>query len=200
MQGESNLAKRIIKVVIVILFVLIICELFYVFIFDTSKETSYQLFVDKTNLVTELKRLNAPAKELSHEIMVNNKEFKAILVIDSGLESNDSRALTIKEIADRYSHGGYYEFTDQSMEAAICDIQYTHIKDAIGYGWLSYRGNLYAERYGREKAKGKPNYRYQVEIFIRKEDSNYHILAFCNTDSINNILTEAVNQINEIEE
>lgn len=63
-----------------------------------------------------------------------------------------------------------YVSCGQSTEVAICDIRYTHMKDALGYGWWAYQGNLYAERYGKENAKGKPNYRYQVEIFIQKEE------------------------------
>jgi len=140
------------------------------------------------------------AKDLSTELLISNKDLKAILVIGSGLNQFSSpRAMTIKEIADLRSHGGYYEFPDQSAEVAICDIRYTHMKDALGYGWWAYQGNLYAERYGKENAKGKPNYRYQVEIFVQKEESRYHILAFCNTDFIDIVLNEAINQIIALE-
>lgn len=182
--------------------VLLVCALGlfgYVYIYDASKSTFYQPSVHPSQLEAELKRLNPADKTLSSEVSVRRGGLKAIFFISrSTNDPDDTAAYTIREIADRWSYGGYYQFSSQDMEAAVCETKYTPIKEAVLYGWFQYEGNLYAKRYGREQAKGKPNYRYQHEIFIRKVQSSYHILAFCNTGSIDAVLKEGVDQINAL--
>lgn len=68
---------------------------------------------------------------------------------------------------------------------------YSSVIDKVGYGWLSYKGSLYAADTSREQAQGKPNYRNRYEFSFVKDRASYHFVLFSSRQNPEKALSAA---------
>ena len=88
-------------------------------------------------------------------------------------ESKAVELIDYFQVEEQRYQGSYTSLNNESTGAFVGNHYYTFIIEKLGYGWFSYKGNLYADYYNREKAKGKPNYRNRYEFFFVKDTAVY---------------------------
>ena len=94
----------------------------------------------------------------SGRFMKEDTGFDAWLTVSVSEELAILEGSTIKEFTER-NYLTLFEVPEQDVEMVVWMRDYMPLMKALGYGWLNYDGNLIEERYGSEKAEGKPNYR-----------------------------------------
>lgn len=194
MKRFSN--RALVIVTVVLLAFVIIGMVIYLFVFDRNKPQSYQPQVDYRFLQNEIERLDSFAENLSGEATVSQGEFKGIIAYGC-LESS---AAEIKKYFSYLSRNPYYgthiTFPNDDYEIFISEARYTPIVKAWGYGWLHYKGNLYAQQNGRDATDEKPNFRNRFSFTVRKSDELFVFTVCCNTSDAEKALSEAVNCMN----
>ena len=194
MKRFSN--RALVIVTVILLTFVIIGMVIFLFVFDRNKPQIYQPQVDYRFLQNEIERLDSFAGNLSGEVTVSQGEFKGIIAYDR----SENSVAEIKEYFSYLSRNPYYgthiTFPNDDYEIFISEARYTPIVQALGYGWLHYEGNLYAQRNGRDAAEGKPNFRNCFNFTIRKADEQFVFTVYCNTSDAEKALTEAIDYVN----
>ncbi len=113
-------------------------------------------------------------------------------------ESKAVELIDYVQVEEQRYQGSYTSLNNESTGAFVGNHYYTFIIEKLGYGWFSYEGNLYADYYNREKAKGKPNYRNQYEISFVKDSAVYTMVIFCNQQNPEKTLSQAINYISTL--
>ena len=194
MKRFSN--RALIIVTVILLTFAIIGMVIFLFVFDRNKPQHYQPQVDYRFLQNEIERLDSFAERLVGEATVSQGNFKGIIAYDR----SESSVAETKEYFSYLSRNPYYgthiTFPNDNYEIFISEARYTPIVEALGYDWLHYRGNLYAQKNGRDAAEGKPNFRNYFSFTVRKAEELFVFTIYCNTSDAEKALSEAVNCMN----
>lgn len=94
----------------------------------------------------------------------------------------------LKEIASRDEISRYVKDSNEDTEWVYFPAEYMPWIKAMGYGWLNDDGNLYAQMYGSETAKGKPNYRHKFSFIVKRNDVYYQVTCFCDTPEFGKVI------------
>lgn len=194
MKRFSNRAV-VISIVSLLSFAMIGTILF-LFVFDGNKPRIYQPQVDYRLLQNEIERIDSFGEDFEGEEIVLQGEFKGIIAYSR----SESSVAEIKDYFLYLSRNPYYgthiAFPNDEYEIFISEARYTPIVKTWGYGWLHYKGNLYAQQNGRDAAKGKPNFRNCFNFTVRKSDEQFVFIVYCNTSDAGEALSKAVSCIN----
>lgn len=190
--------KRVSVIVIVSLLILAVAgTVYYLFVYDKHKPRLYQPQMTYSFLQAEIERLEPIAENSYAEVFITKDGFKGILGYNCTKSSIDEIKKVFAQLTRNDIDGEHIVFPDDSYEIFVDKARYTPITDPLGYGWFDYSGNLYKDRYGKEEAKGKPNYRNQFSFVIRKDDEQFWFTMFCNTDDAEKALSESISYVNE---
>ena len=189
----------ILKTVLVVLVVeIVLAGVYYLFDYDRNKSGSYTPQISNYVLKEGFKEIEPLTETLSGELMIKEEDFEGILVYGAGKNTPEELEES-KELYDAdYAHT-HIVFADDSYEIYIRDVRYTSIIDAWQYGWWDRDGNLYADWYGDEEAKGKPNYRYRYEFWVVKNNDCYFLRVFCNNDDANTVFSACIDSMDKWE-
>lgn len=187
----------ILRIVIMLFLISVIGIGYYLFIYDMNKPREYQPQIEGSFLQTEIKRLAPVITEKREEVIIEQNGFKGIVNWGCAKGSIEEIQEYIQFVIDfRYPYGEHFVFEEDSSEIVVWDARYTPLAEAWGYGWWSYEGNLYEKFHGREKAAEKPNFRNLFSFTIRREDEQFQLYIFCDTESAEKALSETIDYIN----
>ncbi len=162
-------------------------------LWDDSRSTCEPLEMDAAVLQTVSDRLPVPRETLEGETVIREKAFRGIVAYYAEpVTEQRAQALTayFQEQAQQYQ-GAYVPLHGEPAAALVGNRYYSSVIDKIGYGWLSYKGNLYAAYTSREQAQGKPNYRNRYEFSFVKSGAAYHFILFSRRQEPETALTAA---------
>lgn len=179
---------------------LVICLFLGVIVFliwDNSKSSYSLLHINKDFLQEKSDCLSMPKRKIEGEDAVELKNLKGIIIyhIEPITERKAEELIHHFQAEEQRYQGLYTPLNDELTGAFVGNHYYTSIIKKLGYGWFSYEGNLYADYYNREKAKGKPNYRNRYEFSFVKDTTVYAMVVFCNQQNPEKALSEAINYI-----
>ena len=169
---------------------------YYLFIYDMRRPSRYQPQMDASFLQTELERLHPTAADSADEVLIEQEGFEGILSYGCSIESVDDIKDYFAYISRNPYDGEHITFSDDSYEIFVSRAYYMPMIKAMGHGWLHRDGNIYAFRNGEEEAEDKPNFRNCFIFTIRKGDNQFVLNMYCNTDSAENALSQAIDYIN----
>lgn len=197
---KQFLRKYAVRAMIGVVLVCIIGTLVYLFGIDLHRNISYQPLVSQVALTYILDDMGSPARTGRETITVEERGREGIYWImvttdTPGYAEGENGLTTIQNYAGRSNQ--YFVFPSLDIELEAENIRYMPLVKALGYGWFSYDGNLYAKFFGREEAAGWPNYRHQFRVMLRKGEYYYEFMGFCKSDSFEDFLQEAVRLVNE---
>ena len=189
----------VLRIILIILIVeVVLGGMYYLFEYDEHKYWDYTPRIVKPLLENDIKKIEPLTEDLGGELMITEEDFEGILVYGAG-------KLTLEEIEESkdfwnsWYASTHIAFKDDSYEVYVSDLCYTSIIDAWQYGWWDRQGNRYADWYGDEAAKGKPNYRYFYQFQIIKNNDSYLMSVFCNTDDFNTIFSACIDSMDKWE-
>ena len=194
MKQKNALILKTVLVVIVVEIVL--AGVYYLFAYDRNRFYTPEL--NKYFMEENLKKIKPLTEDLGGELMINEEDFEGILVYGAGTNTPEELEESRNFMDSRYDWT-YVVFEDDSYEVYVSDVRYTSIIDAWQYGWWDRQGNLYADRYGDEAAKGKPNYRYRYEFWVVKNNDCYLMSVYCNNDNANTVFSACIESMDEWE-
>ncbi len=188
---------RHLKLIIVLLVISLFLAVIAFLRWDDRKSSYERIHIDKDFLQEKLECLPIPKKSIEGEAVINLKNFKGIVVyyIEPITEHKAEELILYFQSEEQRYQGLYTPLNNELTGAFVGNHYYTSIIEKLGYGWLSYDGNLYADYYSPEKAKGKPNYRNQYEFSFVKDTAVYNMVVFCNHKKPEKALSEAINYI-----
>ncbi len=195
--------KRVSYHLKVIAILLIICSFLAVIAFfkwDDSKSSYGLIHINKDFLQEKSDRLPIPKEKIEGEDAVKLKNFKGIIIyyIEPITERKAEELILYFQAEEQRYQGSYTPLNNELTGAFVGNHYYSSIIEKLGYGWFTYEGNLYADYYSREKAKGKPNYRNQYEFSFVKDTAVYNLVVFCNQQNPEKTLSEAINYISTL--
>ncbi len=167
---------------------------------DDSK-SSYETFdMDRDFLQSELNRFPIPEEKQEGEAAVKQGRFKGIVsyYMEPVSQAEAEEYNSYLQSEDTWYLGTYVPLEGISAGALVGRHYYSSVLETIGYGWFSYDGNLYADYYGREKAKEKLNYRHKYEFYLVKDAVTCKIVIFCNQGNPEKALSVAIDYISEL--
>lgn len=185
-------------IVLVILCFFVAGALWYLFDYDKGRPQRYIPQLEQTFLESELQRLDPDAVNPTSEIILRKNGFHGIL--SYAVTEGDAEELseTLQALAANPLDGTYIP-----LPGGVCDMfvgvaHYTPMVKAAGYGWWDNHtnSNPYARTFGKDAAKGKPNYRNHFHFVIRKGEKLFGIHVFCNKRNAEKALSEAITGIN----
>lgn len=189
----------ILKTVLVVLIVeVVLGGMYYLFVYDKNKPIVFAPQLHRIVLEEEIKKIEPLTEGMSGELMINQDDFEGILVYRAGKN-------TPEEIEETRGHMdsdvGYTHivFPDDSYEVYAHYVEYRDIINAWQYGWWDRLGNMYADWYGDDAAKGKPNYRYHHRFWLRKNTDAYFMDVFCNTDDAEAVFSACIDSMDKWE-
>jgi len=188
---------RHLKLIIVLLVISLFLAVIAFLRWDDRKSPYERIHIDKDFLQEKLEWLPIPKKSIEGEAVIDLKNFKGIVVyyIEPITEHKAEELILYFQSEEQRYQGLYTPLNNELTGAFVGNHYYTSIIEKLGYGWLSYDGNLYADYYSREKAKGKPNYRNQYEFSFVKDTAAYNMVVFCNHKKPEKALSEVINYI-----
>lgn len=188
---------RHLKLIIVLLVISLFLAVIAFLRWDDRKSPYERIHIDKDFLQEKLECLPIPKKSIEGEAVIDLKNFKGIVVyyIEPITEHKAEELILYFQSEEQRYQGLYTPLNNELTGAFVGNHYYTSIIEKLGYGWLSYDGNLYADYYSREKAKGKPNYRNQYEFSFVKDTAAYNMVVFCNHKKPEKALSEVINYI-----
>lgn len=191
-KQQRNKTKRRLTVIGCILLLLLLLMAAYLWIYDGSKPTEFEPSINENRVQTELDRLQEISGSHEMETAFQKGRLKALLVITGGetdavsLYEQNKSAVDAAEMAYRKQK----DAEDNPAEILLSNWTYLPL-------WKNFGGGLYASCYGKEAAKGKPRYRYMIELTVKKGEGQYFMRAFCNRpNDLDELITEFVSQIN----
>ncbi len=191
-KQENKKIKRRFIVVCGILSLVLLLTAAYLWLYDGSKPTQFEPSVNENRIQTELDRLQEALGSHETEISFQKGGLKSLLVISGGktdavsLYEQNKSAVDAAEMAYRKQK----DAEDNPAEILLSNWTYLPL-------WKNFGGGLYASCYGKEAAKGKPRYRYMIELTVKKGEGQYFMRAFCNRpNDLDELITEFVSQIN----
>lgn len=162
-------------------------------LWDDNRSTCEPLEMDAAVLQTVSDRLPVPQETVEGETVLQEKAFRGIVVYYAEpVTEQRAQALAayFQEQAQQYQ-GTYVPLHGGLAAALVGNHVYSSVIDKVGYGWLSYKGNLYAADTSREQAQGKPNYRNRYEFFFVKDRASYHFVLFSSRQNPEKALSAA---------
>ncbi len=193
MKALSRMSKIIVAVLLVSL---LAGGLIYLKI-DNDRPAYQIIDIDEDLLKVQLGRLAAPKEKIEGEDTVKQDGFKGI--IEYHILPVD--ALMAHEYIDNFKYqqdtfsGTYTPLSQENSGCFVGPHYYSSVLDKLGYGWLSYEGNLYADYHGRQQAKNKPNYRNRYTFSFVTNEAVYSAVVFCNQKNPEKALISAVDYI-----
>ena len=167
---------------------------------DDSKSSWEIIDMEKGFLQSELNRLPIPEEKQEGENAVKQGRFKGIVsyYIEPVSQAEAEEYNSYLQSEETRYMGTYVPLDGTSSGILVGRHYYSSVLEAIGYGWLSYDGNLYADYYSREKAEGKPNYRNKYEFYLVNDAVTCKIVIFCNQGNPEKALSVAIDYISEL--
>lgn len=188
----------VLKIVLIVLIVeVVLGGMYYLFVYDKNKPIVFAPQLHRIVLEKEIKKMEPLTEDISGELMIQQDDFEGILVYGAGKNTPDEIEETLGYLDSEvgYTH---IVFPDESYEVYAHYVEYTDIIDAWQYGWWDRDGNRYAFIYGEDAAKGKPNYRYYYQFWVRKDSDTYFMRIFCNTEDAEKVFSVCVERLNEL--
>ena len=174
---------------IALLFLLLVS--FYIWIYDGSKPVVFSPSINENRIKSVAEQFQPNIAEKQTEIEFRAGKLKALLVISA--ENCDPEQRLEEQYRNAGGNGVQYRkvSTVPETEMLLRDWNYTPLKKLfVG------KGNPYAACYGKEAAKGKSNYRYVIEVTVKKGTGCYLMRAFCNRpNELDSLLEEFAKQI-----
>lgn len=187
----------VIKIMAVFLgIILIIGSALYLFVFDTS-----DIFYIPQNMMvssfveSKLEEIHFSEKE--EEVEYKKDSFKGIISYGCYKSSPDEINRHFSNLNDRKYYGASMMLTPPFYQLYIREAQHMPLLKSWGYGWWNYDGNLYAKSYGKDEAKGKPNYRNHYWFSMAGDGYILSYDVFCNTRNVEEAFSYALECINE---
>lgn len=202
-------AKFYIKIAAVVLAVCLLAGAIVYLKLDYDKSRSELIEMNKDFLQAQLNRLPLPKEKTESEDMVEQKGFKGIVSYYIRPVTRAEAEGLIRYYQDREESllGIYTPLEGTLTGAFVGEHRYTPVIKALGYGWLSYEGNLYAEYHrdyttsykgGRQEAEGKPNYRNQYTFSFVRDNAQYNMVVFCNQSDPQKALSAVIDYISSL--
>lgn len=193
-------ASRYIKLIAIFLVICLFLTVIAFLMLDNSKSSYKLLHINKDFLQEKSDRLPMPKEKIEGEEAVELKNLKGIIIynIEPISERKAVELIDYFQVEEQRYQGSYTPLNNELTGAFVGNHYYTSIIEKLGYGWFSYKGNLYADYYNREKAKGKPNYRNRYEFFFVKDTAVYSMVIFCNQQNPEKTLSQAINYISTL--
>lgn len=187
-------SKRI-WIIAILLGIIVLGAVVYLFLIDRNNPRVYHPQVDYRFLQEKIPQLPSLTEDLSGEATVSQNGFKGILVYHASKSS-------VSEIKEHFTHlsknpydGTHITFPNDEYEIFVGDARYTPNIQAWGYGWLHYKGNIYAQQNGKDAAEAKPNFHNCFDFTIRKADEAFSFTVYCNKHSAEAALSAAIDYI-----
>lgn len=198
--------KRAFKHVKGIAILFVICLLIGIIAFlawDDNKSSCELIQINESFLQEKADSLPIPKEKVQGEQEVKQKGLKGIVLYDIApiTEQEAQQRIEYFKTEEQRYKGLYTPLNHELTGAFIGEHRYTSIVEKWGYGWYSYDGNLYADYYGREgreKAKGKPNYRNRYNFSFVKDNAVYNVVVFCNQQNPEKALSGVVQYISTL--
>ena len=183
--------------------VLSICLLFSIIAFlkwDDSKSSYSSIHIDEACLQNASDLLPIPGEKLEGEDVVESKNFQGIVIyyVEPITEQRAGELVQYFKTEEQRYQGSYTSLSNELTGAFLGNHYYTSIVEKLGYDWFSRKGNLYADYYSREKAKGKPNYRNRYEFSFVKDRAAYNMVVFCNQQNPEKALSGTIDYISTL--
>ncbi len=202
-------AKFYIKIAAAVLAVCLLAGGIAYLKWDYDKSRSELIEINKDFLQAQLNRLPLPKEKTESEDMVKQGGFKGIVAYYIGPVDQAEAEGMIRYYQDREESllGIYTPLEGALTGVFVGEHRYTPVIEALGYGWLSYEGNLYADYHrdyttsylgGRQEAEGKPNYRNQYTFNFVRDNAKYNIVVFCNQSDPQKALSAVVDYISSL--
>ena len=188
----------VLKIVLIVLIVeVVLGGMYYLFVYDKNKPIVFAPELHRIVLEEEIKKMEPLTEDMSGELMIKQDYFEGLLVYGAGKHTPDEIEETLGYMDSRedYTH---IVFPDDSYEIYVRYVEYTDIIDAWQYGWWDRDGNRYADIFGDDAAKGKPNYRYYHRFWLRKNTDTYYMEVFCNTGDAEAVFSACVEKLNDL--
>lgn len=191
---EKRKAKRRLIVIGGLFLLLFLFAAAYLWIYDGSKPTEFEPSLNETRIRAELDRLAETEQHLETQTAFRQGSLKAWLVFSGGKTQAASLYEQNKGAIDNAETAYRRQKEEKSQPAEIMVSNWTYLPL-----WKSIGGGLYASCYGSEAAKGKPNYRYMIEITVQKGAGQYTMRAFCNRpNDLDELITALVDEVNAL--
>ena len=190
-QERKKIKRRLLTAGGILLLILLLAAA-YLWIYDGSKPAEFAPAINENRVQTELGRLHEVLGSHETEVPFRSGSTKALLVISGG-ETDAASLYEQNRAAVDAAETAYRRQTDAAEPAEILLSDWTYLPL-----WKSFfSGGLYASCYGKEAAKGKPGYRYMIELTLKKGNGQYLMRAFCSRpNDLDGLLTEFVTRVN----
>ena len=180
-----------------------ICLLFSIIAFlkwDDSKSSYSLIHINEAFLQNASDLLPIPEEKMEGEDVVESKNLKGIVIyyVEPITEQKAEELIHYFKTEEQRYQGSYTSLSNELSGAFLGKHYYTSIVEKLGYDWFSREGNLYADYYSKEKAKGKPNYRNRYEFSFVKDKAAYNMVVFCNQQNPEEVLSGVIDYISTL--
>ena len=192
--------RRYLKTTVILMVICLLAGGIAYLKWDDSKSSWEIIDMEKSFLQSELDRLPVPKEKQEGESPVRQGVFRSIVsYYIEPVSSDEAEEYNSYLQSEETRYMGTYVPLDGKSSGVLVGLHYySSVLEAIGYGWLSYDGNLYADYYSREKAEGRPNYRHKYEFYLVKDAVTCKIMIFCNQGNPEKALSVAIDYISEL--